>query len=287
MIKRTVRKILGTLGNLTQSEENKQTLSSINNSIIDLNYLQVKQSDPRYSDDKRLLKYGYQVLAQTDEDGIIAEIFNRIGLTNRFFVEFGVGEGIENNTAALLFQNWQGLWIEGEPNCATSLRENLKKFITSGNLKVQESFVTEENIEKILTNQQVPNDLDLLSIDIDSFDYYVWQSITNFHPRVIVIEYNASWGPTIEWVMPRDITPSFTDHTSCFGASLKSFEKLGETNGYVLVGCNITGVNAFSVRKDLVKDMFSQPFTSENHYEPPRYNLNRRVGHPRSFNIFS
>ena len=70
---------------------------------------------PRHADPKRLLRYGFKVYSQADEDGIIQEIFRRIGTTNRTFVEFGVEAGVECNTAKLLLDGWNGLWIEAAP----------------------------------------------------------------------------------------------------------------------------------------------------------------------------
>src|ERR1700751_1725039 len=67
---------------------------------------------PRHADPKRLVRYGYKVYSQNDEDGIIAEIFRRIGTTNRTFVEFGVETGVECNSVKLLVEGWRGLWIE-------------------------------------------------------------------------------------------------------------------------------------------------------------------------------
>src|SRR3972149_4858892 len=71
------------------------------------------QESPRYQDPRRLIPHGYKVYSQNEEDGIIREIFNRIGTTNKVFAELGVGNGLENNTLALLLDNWKGLWIEG------------------------------------------------------------------------------------------------------------------------------------------------------------------------------
>src|SRR5213595_496662 len=73
---------------------------------------------PRYADPKRLLRYGYKVYSQNDEDGIIAEIFRRIGTTDRRFVEFGVETGIQCNSVKLLVEGWQRLWIEANPQSA-------------------------------------------------------------------------------------------------------------------------------------------------------------------------
>src|SRR5437879_4604751 len=63
---------------------------------------------PRHANPKRLARYGYKVYSQNDEDGIIAEIFHRIGTTDRSFVEFGVATGIECNSVKLLVEGWQG-----------------------------------------------------------------------------------------------------------------------------------------------------------------------------------
>src|SRR5438552_2628789 len=76
-------------------------------------YVKELLSDTRYNDTKRLERYGSKVCSQYDEDGIIQEIFNRIGVGARTFVEFGVENGLENNTLKLLMEGWSGLWIEG------------------------------------------------------------------------------------------------------------------------------------------------------------------------------
>src|SRR3954468_19503553 len=73
-----------------------------------------EMAKPRHADPKRLLRYGFKLYSQNDEDGIIQEIFRRIGTTNRTFVEFGVESGIECNSAKLLIEGWRGLWIEAD-----------------------------------------------------------------------------------------------------------------------------------------------------------------------------
>ncbi len=111
---------------------------------------------------------------------------------------------------------------------------------------------------------------DLLSIDVDLNTYWLCKAITNYEPRVVVVEYNALFPPPVEWVVRYDPMSAW-DGTCYFGASLKSLENLGTLKGYRLVGCDVTGVNAFFVRQDLVEDKFLRPFTAENHYEPMRY----------------
>jgi hypothetical protein len=107
--------------------------------------------------------------------------------------------------------------------------------------------------------------IDLLSIDIDGNDYWIWKTIKCIDPRVVVIEYNAKFPPTHEWIMKYD-----AKHIWCgddeHGASLKSLELLGKNMGYQLVGTNMKGVNAFFVKTQLTKDFFPKPATAENLY---------------------
>jgi hypothetical protein len=206
-------------------------------------YIEILCSSERFKDEKRLLKYEYQVFSQSGEDGIIYEIFNRIGATNKFFVEFGGNDGSINNSTNLLFNGWSGLWIEADKNLIIKAKTTFKKFIEDNKLKIDHNFVTPENIETIFNKYNIPADLDFLSIDIDNNDYYIWEAVKSYKPRVVVIEYNASLGPHNAMVIPY-VEGKF-DITNYFGASLKALEQLGLKKGYSLVGCTSSGSNAF------------------------------------------
>ena len=106
------------------------------------------QKSRRYRDPKNLIPHGYKVYSQNEEDGIIREIFNRIGATNKTFVELGVGNGLENNTLTLLFENWKGLWIEGSQQSVDNIKNNLTT-ISNGQLKVICSYITRDNINDL------------------------------------------------------------------------------------------------------------------------------------------
>ncbi len=224
---------------------------------------------PRYRDPKRLGRYEFKVSSQSGEDGIIAEIFRRIGTTNRSFIEFGASSGVENNTSLLLRLGWNGLWIDADTEAITKARQKFDTLISEGRLTILESFITAENIEDLFRQGKVPEEPDLLSIDIDRNDYHVWEQITHYQPRVVIVEYEASFGPTISWVVPYDPKAfGWTEFGN--GASLKALTDLGARKGYSLVGCNIGGVNAFFIRNDLLGDHFVPPYSAENHYEPKR-----------------
>ena len=251
-------------------------------------YLEERLLLDKYKDPLKLNKFEYQVLSQNGEDGIIYEIFKRIGTGSKYFVEFGVGNGTENNSAYLLMQNWKGSWIEGSTDHCNAMKKNYSNIINNNQLQVKESFITKDNICALFDGLKVPVDLDFLSIDIDGNDYWIWKELAKYKPRVIAIEYNASVGPHIEWVMPYNENHVWNgkDKGHYFGASLKSFELLGDSLGYSLVGCNLTGANAFFVRKDLITEsMFAEPFTSENHYEKPMYFLEKQLGHKRNHQL--
>jgi hypothetical protein len=242
--------------------------------------------NPKYQDPKRLNRYEFQIYSQNGEDGIVKEIFRRIGTTNKTFVEFGVGDGLENNTAHLLLNDWKGFWLECSGKHAARMNDRLKSLIDRRLLVIKNTLVTAENIEPLFNELAVPKEFDFLSIDIDGNDYWVWKNILNYKPRVVAIEYNAFAGPYIDWTIKYD--PAFAKKDDRYwGASLKLLERLGKEKGYTLVGCNFSGVNAFFVREDLVKSDFFEPFTSENHFESLKPYLARHVYHPKSYEELS
>lgn len=263
----------------------RESLWGLRKELGDLRAMQADQyvarlleSSERYRDPLRLHRSAGQTNSQNGEDGMIAEIFARVGVTDRSFVEVGIGDGLENNSAALLAQGWSGLWIDGSREFLAHSDE-LRRWGDA--LRHEVAFVGRENIAEILQRHRVPREVDLLSIDIDMNTYHVWEALSEWRPRVVVVEYNASILPAVEWVVPYAAS-SIWDGSARYGASLKSFELLGQRLGYSLVGCDIAGVNAFFVRDDLTRQRFAAPFDAENHYEPPRYWLNARAGHRRA-----
>jgi hypothetical protein len=231
------------------------------------------QRDERYADPLRLLRYQHQVCSQNGEDGVIREIFRRIGTTNRVFAEVGVGTGTENNTAFLLSEGWNGFWFDGDNNFLNALRG--RQDLSDKCLKSKVSFVTKENIATLFEQLHVPKDFDLLSLDIDQNTYFLWEGLQEYRARVVVVEYNAAIPSDVDWKVNYR-SDRVWDGSQNFGASLKAFENLGHSLGYSLVGCEAVGANAFFVLSSLVGNKFKAPYTAENHYEPPRYYLQSR-----------
>jgi hypothetical protein len=251
--------------------------------VLAHSFVQQLLVSPRHQELGRLGRFDAQQCSQSGEDGILAEIFRRIGTTNRFAVEFGAGDGTGNNTLWPLLQDWRALWIEYNEAAAQRAASRLSPLIPH-QLTICTAQVTAENIEALFRQNAVPTEFDLLSIDIDGNDFWVWQALQSFHPRVVVMEYNALYAPPVCWVRPYNASARW-DGTSFFGASLQALEELGAEKGYRLVGCTLSGINAFWVREDLCdnddgQSRFAAPFTAANHYEPARYFLARPLPYP-------
>lgn len=236
-------------------------------------------------DQQRLEHYGRKVYSQNDEDGIIQEIFRRLNLnpSSGKFVEFGVGNGWECNTHFLLLRGFAGLWIEGSESYVQSIRHKFRRAIDSGQLTVSHSFVTAENINELLTSHLGDMEVSLLSIDIDGNDFWIWKAITSMKPPVVIIEYNSNFPPPVS--ITQEYDPNWVFKGAGYGASLEALVRLGRDKGYQLVGCTITGVNAFFVRNDLVKTHFPYEQTAENLYHPTRLQLVMRCFSNHSMNF--
>ncbi|MHA1491977.1 MAG: hypothetical protein ACTSRI_20275 [Promethearchaeota archaeon] len=199
--------------------------------------------------------YENKIFSQNGEDGIIEAIFNQIGTINKYFVEFGVQNGTECNTRYLYERKgWKGLMMD----CSNNKQKMIKN-----------EFITAENINDLFLKYKVPKNFDLLSIDIDGNDYWVWKSITNYYPRVVIIEYNACVPVELSKVVEYD--PEFKwDFTDYFGASILALFNMGKSKGYTLIGCESMGINAFFVLNDLVEGNFKIKEIKKL-YHLPRY----------------
>lgn len=264
-----------------------------------------------FADDFDINMHEKKVYSQNGEDGIIEFIFSKIGTTNKFSVEFGVGDGFECNIVYLLEKkHWKGLMMDygadqqihlnavvkkawsnrkgGLVNNTKRIFKFIRKIIKRSNRSVgfkrnvKIEKVTAENIQQLFQKYDVPKNFDLLSIDIDYNDYWVWKAITDYSPRLVVIEYNSSIPPTESKVVPYDPDASW-DGTNYFGASLLALKNLGLSKGYTLVGCDSRGVNAFFVKSDLIKGIKVNDI--DKLYRPPQYGdlVNGiHIGHPMS-----
>jgi hypothetical protein len=220
-----------------------------------------------------LSPYEFKVYSQNGEDGVLAEIFRRIGAPGRFFVEFGIEWGVQGNSVFLAdVMNWRGLFIEGSPEYYQRL---FRKYRQNPRVTCLNAMVEPDVVEDLFRQGGVPEEPDLLSIDIDGNDFWVWQAIASFRPRVVAIEYNSSLAAEVTQVQPYRPGAAW-DGTDYFGASLGALRLLGEDKGYRLAHTDLEGVNAFFVRSDLYEGL---PAADEVPERPAMYGESGE-GHP-------
>ncbi len=196
-----------------------------------------------------------KIFSQFGEDGIIDFLTKKLNLKNKTFIEFGVEDYEESNTRFLLeAKNWKGLIIDSSKIFIDKIKK--KDYFWRNNLTAINAFVTVENINNLIKDNFHFKNLDLMSIDIDGNDYWVWKAITICKPAIVIIEYNARFGYEKSVTIPyKDKFNRISEHYSSiyFGASLEALYKLGKIKGYSLVGTNLNGNNSFFVRDDLMK----------------------------------
>ncbi len=231
--------------------------------------------------------YGFKAYSQVDEDGIIENIFNRIGEKNRIFCEIGSSDGKENNTHYLLLKDWKGIWMEGSSELVTSIKKSLVQSNSppSPALILVNEYINKDNINALIKdamhNLTEHKNIDFFSIDIDGNDLDVLNAITEISPRVICVEYNAKFPP------PTNISIKYNPNHIWMnddyqGASLQAFVSLLESKGYQLVCCNLSGANAFFVKTEEFEGNFTE-YSVAQHYQPARYHLTlKNSGHPPS-----
>lgn len=214
--------------------------------------------------------------AQGTEEAILARLMARIAPTTRHCVDIGASDGLRNSNTALLLreQGWQGLLVEASAYRYDKLRAN---YGAAGNVQLRREQVQPDTVDALLREAGVPEDFDLLSLDIDGNDYWVWQGLTAFQPRIVAIEYNPYHAPPERWVMCFNPEHAW-DGSTYYGASLESLYHLGQRKGYELVCCDDMGNNAFFVRRDLYPLLGIADNSPSVLFRPAMYKL-RYVGH--------
>lgn len=186
-----------------------------------------------------------KVFSQFGEDGVIEKIFEIIEPTSRYCIEFGAHDGITHSNVRNLIVNhgWRGLQIEGDEKKAAKLAEN---YAQHPEVTTRQAWVWPGNVEILFEDAGVPRDVDLLVIDIDSNDYYVWRAIHDFRPKVVLIEGNWFFPPPQQMVI--EYHPmNYWDGSHYLGASPQSMYNLARKKGYELVHHMTYGPNLFFV----------------------------------------
>jgi hypothetical protein len=206
----------------------------------------------------RLSEVEFQVFSQWGDDGIIQYLVQKLRISNKTFIEFGVEDYRESNTRFLLFNNnWSGYVLDGSQANVDVIKGD--RISWSSELRAKCSFITKENINALIMEAGFHEDVGILSIDIDGNDYWVWEAISCIRPIITIVEYNALFGSNTSWTIPykADFVRSRAETISYYGASLKALVSLGKKKGYSFVGCNSKGNNAYFLRDDMVGNFVS------------------------------
>jgi hypothetical protein len=210
-------------------------------------YLDGVELPPPYD----VLSQRFRIRSQNEEDGLLLALFKRIGTTNRRCVEIGCGSNGGNSGFLVQECGWTGLMVDANrASIATVTVRYAGHAVT-----IVKHRVTREDVNQLLTVNGFSGELDLLSLDIDGNDYWVWEAITVCSPRVVVLEYNWLFGPDRAVTVPydADFKVGASGTRSYRGASLAAFAHLARRKGYRLVATE--RVNAVFLRSDVAPEI--------------------------------
>jgi hypothetical protein len=147
-------------------------------------------------------KYRKNVYSQNGEDGVIAEIVRRIGLGPSWTCDVGAWDGrYGSNCYALVKRGWPCLMIEANPRKFQYLQQLARR--ADGRIKPFHAHVDHEggadSLDSIVERAELPGPIELISIDIDSYDYHVWRSFSR-RPAIVVIEIGSNTPPGEHYV---------------------------------------------------------------------------------------
>jgi len=188
---------------------------------------------------RSLQLYATNIFSQSGEDGVLARIFECIGATSYFCVEFGARDGQWlSNTKIFRDAGWSSLLMD-----------------CNAGPGVQKVFITAENVNFWFKRHGVPREIDLLSIDIDGNDLWIWKAL-KWKARVVVIEHNPRWPVSESKTIAYNPDHVF-DNTQYHGASLAALAKVGREKGMEMVWHG--NINAIFVQRDLLPEDFNRP----------------------------
>jgi hypothetical protein len=203
---------------------------------------------------------GFRVLSQDDEDGILIFLLAVVGIGRRRFVDLGAGDCVMASNCANLALNlgFHGLFVDGDEARIQSGRAFYASSPDTSAFppRTTHAFLTRENVNDVIRSAGIVGDIDVLSIDIDGNDYWIWEAIDCVTPKIVVIETHteyrlhdvlAPYRPDFRWDDARAGEP--------LGASPVAMTRLAERLGYRLVGGNRYGFNAFYLQSGVAEEL--------------------------------
>lgn len=220
---------------------------------------------------------GFKVFSQFEEDGKLLYIFSILGMGKKTFVDLGSNDCVNSNCANLAVHfNWKGLFVDGDKNLIEIGKRFYKKTpnFWSYKPKFVHAFLTKKNVNNIIQSEGFEGEIELLSIDIDGNDYWIWESLEIIQPKVVIIECQLAFGLEEKVIPYREDFKEDVRNSDNYGASSLALQKLGKQKGYRLVGANEYGNNLFFIKNGLaevqlpevsVESLLQHPFATEKY----------------------
>ncbi len=219
-----------------------------------------KKQTNKFSDNlQEINKNEYKITSQNNEDGIIDYIFRKIP-NKQYFIEIGFGY-YECNSLNLIKKGWSGKLIDIDLEETTAMKSNLKNFYPNSNVDIITTKVTKANINDLIIKKSNNKKIDFFSLDIDSNDYWILNTMDLSNISVICCEYNHWLGKEKKLTIPYDENFKFIDN-GIWGASLKALDNLLKNKGFSLIAVESSGTNAFFVNHEF-RDKFDVLSVSE------------------------
>ena len=206
-----------------------------------------------------ILAQRFHIHSQNEEDGITLALINLAGTTNRRFLELGAGINGGNSGFLVETFGWTGLMVDGSTECAARVAARFARY----GIHTKAVWITRDNVNQLARDYEMDGEIDLLSLDLDGNDYWVWRALDVCSARMVILEFNHWFGAERAVTMPYN--PEFTRDKSAlptkryYGASLAAFEQLGHEKGYRLVMVEPSGVNAYLLRNDVAPEIPASP----------------------------
>ena len=181
----------------------------------------------------KINKYEFKKTSQNNEDGIINYLFKRLEFKNLNFIEIGF-DYYENNSLNFLRKTNKGIFIDGSQEKTFLLKNLLKIFYQLKNIKVINTMINKDNINKIISDNFEKNEeIDFMSIDVDGIDYYIFENLS-YSPKIICIEFNFWYGSELKCSVPYSDNFKWEQGSLYSGASLLALTGLAEKKNYHL-----------------------------------------------------
>ncbi len=150
----------------------------------------------------------------------------------------------------MINKNWDGYLLEANKQDVKKIKK--QRIYWKYNLKVQNAFIDKKNVNFLIKKMRIPKKIGILSLDIDSTDYWILRELSVLDPSIIICEYNSLFGLKKSVTVPykKNFIRSKEHYSNLyFGASINAFSDILKKKGYFLLGTNSAGNNAFFVKK--------------------------------------